>query len=31
MEKVPFHDFSIVVEKAMGKHGSMPKQVLVFD
>lgn len=29
-EKVPFEDFNHALDKAMGKHGSAPKQVLVF-
>eukprot|EP00249_Psilotum_nudum_P017092 c26153_g1_i1 orf=132-1229(+) len=30
MEKVPFSQFSLALEKAMGKHGSSSKQVLIF-
>ena len=29
-EKVSFGDFSIALDRAMGKHGSSSKQVLVF-
>ncbi|XP_047314038.1 enoyl-[acyl-carrier-protein] reductase, mitochondrial-like [Impatiens glandulifera] len=30
MELVPFSDFSTALEKALGKHGSQPKQVMKF-
>lgn len=29
-EKVSFGDFNIALDRAMGKHGSASKQVLVF-
>ncbi|WVZ74907.1 hypothetical protein U9M48_023023 [Paspalum notatum var. saurae] len=30
MESIPFGEFSLALEKAMGKHGSQPKQVIRF-
>ncbi|KAJ8631461.1 hypothetical protein MRB53_024784 [Persea americana] len=30
LELVPFHDFSVALDKALGKLGSQPKQVLKF-
>ncbi|KAK1271384.1 hypothetical protein QJS04_geneDACA021009 [Acorus gramineus] len=30
MELVPFHDFDTALDKALGKLGSQPKQVLIF-
>uniref|UniRef100_A0A7C8YHS5 Enoyl-[acyl-carrier-protein] reductase, mitochondrial n=1 Tax=Opuntia streptacantha TaxID=393608 RepID=A0A7C8YHS5_OPUST len=30
MELVPFKDFHLALEKALGKHGSQPKQVITF-
>jgi len=31
METVPFQDFNAALQKALGKQGHSPKQVLVFD
>jgi len=30
MELVPFKDFHLALDKALGKHGSQPKQVITF-
>jgi len=30
MEAIPFGEFSLALEKALGKHGSQPKQVMRF-
>ncbi|KAK8447104.1 hypothetical protein SEVIR_8G020425v4 [Setaria viridis] len=30
MESIPFSEFSLALEKALGKHGSQPKQVVRF-
>ncbi|CAO2153588.1 unnamed protein product [Urochloa humidicola] len=30
MESIPFGEFSLALEKALGKHGSQPKQVVRF-
>lgn len=30
MELTPFSDFHLALDKALGKHGSQPKQVLKF-
>jgi len=30
MESIPFGEFSLALEKALGKHGSQPKQVMRF-
>jgi len=30
MESTPFCEFSLALEKAPGKHGSQPKQVVSF-
>jgi hypothetical protein len=30
MESISFGEFSLALEKALGKHGSQPKQVIKF-